>query len=280
METNDDTEKLLRSSALQTANSILLARQRAEQELIHAKEALELKTKELAHSLSMMRATLESTTDGILVTDEGGTVTGFNEKYVEMWRMPRAVMEARQAKPLREFASQQFKDPQQFIARIQAIEASDLSESYDILEFSDGRVFERHSKVQRIDDRNVGRVWSFRDITERQQAGIVSQRLAAIVDSSDDAIVGKDLNSIVTSWNSGAERIFGYSAKEMIGTSVMRLIPPDHQAEEEQILSRIRRGERVDTFDTIRVRKDGQLIDISITVSPIRDSAGNVIWAS
>ncbi len=126
----------------------------------------------------------------------------------------------------------------------------------------------------------MGRVWSFRDVTERNQAQIVSQRLAAIVDSSDDAIVGKDLNSIVTSWNAGAERIFGYSASEMIGTSIMRLIPPDHQDEEHQILSRIRRGQRVDPIETVRVGKDGRLIDVSITVSPIKDSGGNVIGAS
>ena len=95
MEPNDDTEHLLRSSALQTANTILLARQRAEQELLQAKQALELKTEELAHSLSMMRATLESTSDGILVTDEKGNVTDFNENYVAMWRMPREIMDAR-----------------------------------------------------------------------------------------------------------------------------------------------------------------------------------------
>jgi PAS domain S-box-containing protein len=280
VEPNDDTEQLLRSSALQTASSILQARQRAEQELIQAKQALEVKTKELAHSLSMMRATLESTSDGILVTDECGRITGFNEKYVEMWRMPREIVEAGEQGPLRENAGQHFNDPGAFIARIHEIEEGGLPESYDVLEFTDGRVFERYSKVQYIENGSVGRVWSFRDVTERRQAGIISQRLAAIVDSSDDAIVGKDLNSIVTSWNAGAERIFGYSASEMIGTSIMRLIPPDHQDEEYHILSRIRRGERVDPIETVRVGKDGRSLDVSITVSPIKDSKGNVIGAS
>jgi PAS domain S-box-containing protein len=84
----------------------------------------------------------------------------------------------------------------------------------------------------------------------------------------------------VTSWNAGAERIFGYSASEMIGTSVMRLIPPDHQGEEEHILSRIRRGERMDPIETVRVAKDGRLLDVSITVSPIKDSRGKVVGAS
>jgi PAS domain S-box-containing protein len=265
---------------MQTAGIIRQARQRAEQELIQAKQALELKTEELAHLLSMMRATLESTTNGILVTDGAGRITGFNEKYVEMFRIPRELLEARAYEPLRKAVSEQLKDPQEFIARIQEIETSSLSESLDVLEFTDGRVFERYSKLQSVEDRSVGRVWSFSDITERNRAEIVSQRLAAIVNSSDDAIVGKDLNSIVTSWNAGAERIFGYSASEMIGTSIMRLIPPDHQGEEAQILARIRCGERVDPIETVRVAKDGRLLDVSITVSPIKDATGTVVGAS
>jgi len=280
MEKTNDTEELLRSSALRTANSILLARQRAEQELVQAKEALELKTKELAHSLSMMRATLESTSDGILVTDGTGRVTGFNEKYVEMWRMPREVMDSGEERQLREVAARQFKDPQQFLARIKEIEASSLPECFDVLEFADGKVFERYSKIQRVDEQITGRVWSFRDITERRQAKKTSERLAAIVDSSDDAIVGKDLNGIVTSWNAGAERIFGYSASEMTGASIRQLIPPERQSEEDRIFECIRRGERVNHMDTVRVAKGGRRLNVSITVSPIKDSAGNVIGAS
>ena len=126
----------------------------------------------------------------------------------------------------------------------------------------------------------LGRVWSLRDVTQRHLSEITSRRLAAIVASSDDAIIGKDLNSIITSWNFGAERIFGYTADEMIGTSIMRLIPPDRQAEEREILARIRRGERFDHFETIRLAKDGRQLSVSITVSPIKDSAGHVVGAS
>lgn len=189
MEPNDDTEKLLRSSALQTSSSILHARLRAEQELLQAKHALELKTEELAHSLSMMRATLESTTDGILVIDGRGKITGFNEKYVEMWRMPREILDAREAGPLRAAAGQQFEAPHEFIARIGEIEASSIPESFDILELADGRVFERYSKVQRIEDRSVGRVWSFRDITERRRA---EEKLRAAKIAAERANQAKD----------------------------------------------------------------------------------------
>ena len=107
-----------------------------------------------------------------------------------------------------------------------------------------------------------------------------SARLAAIVESSDDAIVSKDLNGIITSWNRAAERIFGYSAQEAIGQSIRLIIPDDHQHEEDTILDRIRRGESVQHFETIRRRKDQSLIPISVTVSPIRDLSGTVIGAS
>ena len=119
-----------------------------------------------------------------------------------------------------------------------------------------------------------------RDLTERFHAEELHSRLAAIVESSSDAIIGKNLDGIVTSWNHGAEIIFGYSAKEMVGQPLERLIPPDRQGEEEQILQRIRQGERVKRFDTVRRRKDGRLVDVSVTVSPIKDAAGRVVGAS
>ncbi|HEX3799728.1 MAG TPA: PAS domain S-box protein [Verrucomicrobiae bacterium] len=118
------------------------------------------------------------------------------------------------------------------------------------------------------------------DITERKRNEEASRRLAAIVDSSDDAIVGKDLHGIIHSWNAAAGRIFGYAADEIIGRPVLDLIPLDRQNEEHQILSRIRRGDRVDHFETIRQRKDGSLIDVSITTSPIKDETGKIIGAS
>ena len=278
MESEDET-KQLRSTALQTATTVLQIRQQAEQEIRRTNEILERRTRELAQSLVIMRATLESTTDAILVTDEKGKVTDFNEKYIDLWKIPREVMEGGMAREVRKFASQNFADPQRFIARIDEIGAAG-QESFDLLELKDGRVFERYSKVLTVEGQGAGRVWSFRDVTERYLAEITSRRLAAIVASSDDAIIGKDLNSIITSWNFGAERIFGYSAEEMIGTSIMRLIPRDRQEEELEILSHIRRGERLDHFETMRLAKDGRQLNVSITVSPIKDSTGHVIGAS
>ncbi len=126
----------------------------------------------------------------------------------------------------------------------------------------------------------TGAVNTLIDITERKRTEQLAQRLGAIVGSSDDAIVSKDLDGIINSWNPGAERLFGYTAEEVIGKPIMLLIPTDRHGEESEILSRIRRGERVDHYETVRRRKDGSLVDISLTVSPVKDAEGRIVGAS
>jgi len=117
-------------------------------------------------------------------------------------------------------------------------------------------------------------------MTEPNQATELAGLLAAIVASSDDAIISKNLDGIITSWNNSAERIFGYTPEEAIGRHITLIIPPERHAEESKILDRLRRGERVDHFETIRRRKNGSLLDVSLTISPVRDSSGRVIGAS
>lgn len=119
-----------------------------------------------------------------------------------------------------------------------------------------------------------------RDLTERTRGEEAGRRLSALVESSDDAIISKDLNGTITSWNRGARALFGYTAEEVIGQPITMLIPPDRQEEEPRIMERIRRGERLAPFETLRRRKDGTVFNISVTVSPIKDNAGNVIGAS
>ena len=118
------------------------------------------------------------------------------------------------------------------------------------------------------------------DINERKRAEEANALLANIVDSSDDAIISKSLEGIITSWNHGAARLLGYTAEEAVGRSIMLIIPADRRQEEATILNKLRRGERIDHFETVRRRKDGSLLDISLTISPIRDSTGRVIGAS
>jgi PAS domain S-box-containing protein len=128
--------------------------------------------------------------------------------------------------------------------------------------------------------RLVGAINLLMDVTERHDADLESAHLAAIVVSSDDAIISKTIEGRITSWNAGARRIFGYEASEIIGQPILRLIPPELHHEEWDILARLQRGERIEHYETVRVAKDGRRIDISLTVSPLRDRSGKVVGAS
>jgi PAS domain S-box-containing protein len=118
------------------------------------------------------------------------------------------------------------------------------------------------------------------DVTERKRAEEARERLAAVVESSDDAIISKTLDGTINAWNRGAEQVFGYPAAEVMGKPMLMLMPPDRLSEESDILARVRRGESVEHFETVRVRKDGRKIDVSVTISPIRDSSGVIVGAS
>ena len=149
----------------------------------------------------------------------------------------------------------------------------------------DGREVFVDSRMQLLGDETV--LEANRDITERRQIEAALREneerlrwLGSIVDSSDDAIVSKNLDGLVTSWNRGAERVFGYAAEEAIGQPITIVIPKDRQDEERTILTRIRRGERIDHFETVRQRKDGSLIVVSLTVSPVKSANGEIVGAS
>jgi len=147
----------------------------------------------------------------------------------------------------------------------------------------DGTPIDVSLTISPIRDRNgvvIGASKIARDITDRKRAERDRAQLAAIIESSDDAIVSKTLDSVITSWNKSAETMFGYGADEAVGRKVYLIIPPDRHAEETEILARIRRGEKIDHYETVRQRKDGTLLNVSLTVSPIRDSQGNIVGAS
>ena len=126
----------------------------------------------------------------------------------------------------------------------------------------------------------TGAINSLFDITERKRAETAAMRLAAVVQSSHDAVAAKTLNGIITDWNQSAERIFGYKPKEIIGKSILTLIPKERQMEEQEILRKIRRGESLDHYETVRRRKDGQLIDVSLTISPVKGPKGEIVGVS
>jgi PAS domain S-box-containing protein len=134
--------------------------------------------------------------------------------------------------------------------------------------------------LRETDGTLIGAVNMLVDLSQQKAGERARQHLFAIVESSFDAIVSKDLNGVIQSWNAAAERLFGYSAEEAVGKHITMLIPPDKQDEEDHIISRIRAGERVESFDTIRLRKDGEPVDVSLMISPVRDDAGRIIGAS
>ena len=136
------------------------------------------------------------------------------------------------------------------------------------------------SSVMWEDNRFIHTRCFTRDITDRKQAEEAQARLAAVVESSQDAIISKTLEGRIVSWNAGAEQIFGYNAEEAIGKPITLLIPPERQDEERMILERLRRGERIESYETVRVTKQGRRIDVSLTISPVRDSDGRIIGAS
>jgi PAS domain S-box-containing protein len=134
--------------------------------------------------------------------------------------------------------------------------------------------------LRAVDGTVLGVVTMQLDITEQKRSSLTMRRLASMVESSDDAIIGKDLEGIVTFWNRAAERLYGYTAAEIIGQPVTLLMPPDRQDEEPSILERIRRDEPVEHYETVRQRRDGSLVDVSLSVSPIKNSEGRIIGAS
>jgi PAS domain S-box-containing protein len=137
-----------------------------------------------------------------------------------------------------------------------------------------------YQPLREVDGRVSGVIVVGVDVTDRKRAQDALGRLAAIVDSSQDVILSKDLNSIITTWNAAATRVFGYSAEEMIGASILKLIPEHLHSEEARIMENIRAGRRIEHFETVRRTKDGRLLDVSLSISPVRDEQGNIIGAS
>ncbi len=230
------------------------------------------------------QTTLESIGDAVIVTDAHGIVTAMNPMAQRLtgWNL-----DAAQGRALadvfvivNEETRQPVESPVTKVLRTGVV--ADLA-NHTVLWTKQGQAIPIDDSAAPIHDttgRLQGIVLVFRDISERRQAEVASLRLAAIVESSNDAVVSKSLDGIVTSWNAAAERIFGYKAEEMIGQPILRLLPEDRQDEERMILERLRRGERVDHFETVRRTKDGRLREMSVTISPLRDARGVIIGAS
>ncbi|MHA7302323.1 response regulator [Pseudarthrobacter sp. MDT1-22] len=238
---------------------------------------------ELRDALSLLGATLESTADGILVVTADGRIAGSNERFAALWGIPADLLDSHDDGKLIGFVLDQLSDPGSFMRKVQELYADPGAESLDVLEFRDGRTFERYSRPQRVGDDIVGRVWSFRDITARRRAqdrardAIAElEGLGAIVSSSVDAIIGITPEGVITSWNQGAERLYGYGADEVAGRDVQFLIPDHLRLSEEALLADVRERGVARSFEAERVRKDGTTVPVSVTISPIRAEGGGV----
>jgi PAS domain S-box-containing protein len=231
----------------------------------------------------VLDVTLASIGDGVIVTDAAGRVTFLNPVAEQLTGWSAA--EARNAsfaevfRIVNEYTGASVDHP---VAKVIKSGGIVGLANHTLLVSRDGRriPIDDSGAPIRYEGALVGIVVVFRDVTERRRAERERARLAAIVEGSDDAIASKTLDGIVTSWNPAAARLFGYAPDEVIGKSIRLIIPPELQAEEDAILGQLRRGERVDHFETVRLAKDGTRLDVSLTVSPIRDPSGAIVGAS
>ncbi|HEX2280433.1 MAG TPA: PAS domain S-box protein, partial [Thermomicrobiales bacterium] len=230
---------------------------------------------------ALLKAQGEASIDGILVVAPHGEVLSFNRRFVELWGISDDVVAKRSDPALIQAVEENLVDPAAFLARVAELYRHPELESRDEIPLKDGRVIDRYSAPVRGEDGTLyGRVWFFQDVTERRRAEQGLARLAAIVESSDDAIISRTLEGTVTTWNRGAERLYGYSAREIVGQNVALLLPPERQDELPELTERLARGEQIPHFETVRLRKDGSHVDVSISLSPIADASGQVIAVS
>jgi PAS domain S-box-containing protein len=231
-----------------------------------------------------LRGTLASIGDAVITTDAAGAVTFMNAVAEALTGWPQAEAIGRPLQEVFQIVDEATRAP------VENPGGRVLREGVVVGLANHTLLLSRDGSAIPIDDSGapirdhaghiIGVVLIFRDITERRRVELAQMWLATIVESSDDAIFSKDLSGIVLSWNAGAEKIYGYTAAEMQGRSIGLIFPPDRLDELSRILERLKRGEHIDHYETVRVRKDGQHIYISLTISPIKDSSGAIVAAS
>jgi len=245
---------------------------------------LQAKQQELAQSTAHYEKLLTILPAAVYTTDNNGYITFYNEAAANMWGRHPVIGKEKWSGFLRIYKA----DGTTLIPFDQIPIALTLKEGINVaeelvVECANGsrkRILPNPEPLFDSEGNVTGTINMLIDITERRIAEEEKAKLAAIVESSDDAIISKTLDGIVSSWNHAAEKLFGYTEEEMIGQPITKIIPVDRLDEEPQILSRLRRGERVDHFETKRIAKNGSILDISLTISPVKDRNGKIIGAS
>lgn len=235
--------------------------------------------------------TLQSIGDAVIVCDASGAVTLMNAAAIEATRWTNEEAQGQLLDTVFRIVNETTRETVESpVAKVLRLGGVVGLANHTVLLRRDGTeipIDDSGAPISGADGKTAGVVLVFRDISERKQAEEALRqsnasrlRLAAIIDSADDAIIGKDLNGIVGSWNEGAGRLYGYSAEEMMGQSILQLIPEELQHEEEEILRKIRAGERIEHYETTRRKRNGETFEVSVTISPIRDESGKIIGAS
>jgi two-component system CheB/CheR fusion protein len=236
------------------------------------------------HAKPRLDTLIQALPAAIYTTDAAGRITFFNEAAAELWGCRPAIGTSEFCGSWKLYWPDGRPLPHRECPMALALKEQRAIRGMEaVAERPDGTLVDFVPYPTPLYDNSgtlIGAVNMLVDISDRKRADLDAQRLASIVESSDDAIISKALDGIITSWNRGAERVFGYTAEEAIGKPVTILIPEDRMNEELEILGRIRRGKRVDHYDTVRRRKDGSLIDISLTVSPLKNADGRIVGAS
>ena len=275
--------------ALFVMNQEFAVRQRTEEELRLARDELEARVRMRTAELEQVNTALQASEELFsrafrlspdfiaIVRLSDRTVVRANDAICRLWgSTPEAII----GKPTQDYTT--WLSEEERLAFMQTLQEKGECLNYETtLRLTDGRVVRFNVSARMITLGAEACILTvMADISERKAAEVASARLAAIVEFSEDAIISKDLDGTITSWNSGAERIFGYRAQEIVGQPITRLVPPDRLVEEEGIISRLRQGKNVSAFETVRVRKSGEAIVVSVTSSVIKDAAGRVIGAS
>ncbi len=234
---------------------------------------------ERSRSLSLLEATLESTADGLLVVDTEGRIVRYNLKFIEMWRIPESIAASGDDSRALAFVLDQLKAPETFLKKVRDLYGHPDSQSFDWLEFHDGRVFERYSQPQRVGGAIIGRVWSFRDVSDRLRMEEILRRQARTFEHMFDAVIVTDLSGRILDCNPGAEKMFGYDRESLTGKNPEMLLSPAEEKEKTaKMLDGMRQTGRWRGAVRFR-RKDGARGTSETVVVPHSDEYGRLTAA-
>jgi PAS domain S-box-containing protein len=230
----------------------------------------------LKESISLLQATLESTADGILVVDKSGKITSYNRQFADMWRIPDDVVASRDDDRALNHVLEQLKDPESFISKVRELYAHPDESSFDVLEFKDGKIYERYSQAQRVDSNPIGRVWSFRDVTLRKKAEQGIRLLAQAIASTQDCVSLTDLDEKIIFVNEAFLQTYGYTREELIGqpVSIFRTVKTSRELGSQILTATFAGGWSGELFN---LRKDGKEFPIELWTSVVKDDRGTVI---